>query len=72
MAEELIYLDGVITKDGVALDPSSLSEKVNEQIANLKFVDERIVQKSNELQIADSARIMYASVLRREGAAKAG
>ena len=58
--------DNVITVDGKEFDATSLSEKAKAQLDNLQFVNEQILQKNNELQIADSARIMYISVLNEE------
>lgn len=58
--------DNVITVDGKEFDATSLSEQAKAQLDNLQFVNEQILQKNNELQIADSARIMYISVLNEE------
>ena len=66
MAEEMTQEDNVITIDGKEFDATSLSEKAKAQLDNLQFVNEQILQKNNELQIADSARIMYISVLNEE------
>ena len=59
----MIYEDGVYLDDEV-VDTTNLSEQARHQLLNIKFVDELILQKSNELQIADSARLMYTSVLK--------
>ena len=55
-----------ITIDGKKFDTAKLSKVAQSQLGSLKFVNEQIMQKNNELQIADSARIMYASVLKSE------
>jgi hypothetical protein len=66
LAEEMTQEDNVITVDGTEFDATSLSEQAKAQLDNLQFVNEQILQKNNELQIADSARIMYISVLNEE------
>ena len=66
MAEETTQEDNLITVDGKEFDATSLSEQARAQLDNLQFVNEQILQKNNELQIADSARIMYISVLNEE------
>ena len=63
MAKEMIYEDGVFV-DGEVVDTTNLSEQARHHLLNIKFVDELILQRSNELQIADSARLMYTSVLK--------
>ena len=55
-----------ITIDGKKFDKTKLNKVAQSQLGSLKFVDEQIMQKNNELQIADSARIVYASVLKSE------
>jgi hypothetical protein len=66
LAEKTTQEDNVITVDGKEFDATSLSEQAKAQLDNLQFVNEQILQKNNELQIADSARIMYISVLNEE------
>ena len=55
-----------VTIDGKKFDKAKLSTVAQNQLDNLKFVNEQIMQKNNELQIADSARVVYASVLKSE------
>ena len=55
-----------IIAEGDEIDTSDLTQHGKAQLANLKFVDEQLTQKNNELQIADSARIVYSSVFRSE------
>ena len=45
---------------------SELSEKARAQIENVQFVNEQITQLSNELSVADTARIGYTQALKRE------
>jgi len=52
--------------DGQDFYASNLSDQARAHLDNLQFVNEQIMQKNNELQIADSARIMYNSVLKQE------
>ncbi len=52
--------------DELNIDPSGFSGEARELYDCIKFVDGQVLQKNNELQIADSARIMYLSVLKTE------
>ena len=52
--------------DGVEYDSDSLSQAVKEQFMNLNFVNEQILQKNNELQVAQTAKIGYSRALKRE------
>ena len=54
------------TIDGKKFDKAKLSNVAQSQLGSLNFVNEQIMQKNNELQIADSARIVYAAVLKSE------
>ena len=56
----------LITLDGKEFDTSNTSQDFKDMVVSLNFVNEQILQKNNELQIADSARIMYLSVLKAE------
>lgn len=58
--------DHLIKIDGKEYDLTNLSEKAKNQLDNINFVNEQILQKNNELQVADSARIMYLRVLNQE------
>ena len=58
-------------KETVSIDDkeyvlSELSEKARAQIENVQFVNEQIMQLSNELSVADTARIGYTQALKRE------
>jgi hypothetical protein len=66
LAEKTTKKDNVITVDGRKFDAASLSEQAKAQLESLQFVNEQILQKNNELQIADSARVMYTHVLNEE------
>ena len=52
--------------DDVEYDVSNPSEAIQAQLANINFVDELILQKNNELQVAQTAKIGYSRALRRE------
>ena len=52
--------------DGVEYDTTDPSESVREQLTNINFVDELILQKNNELQVAQTAKIGYSRALKRE------
>lgn len=66
LAEDKINDESIITVDGQDYDISALSGEVKLQLDNILFVDQQILQKNNELQISDSARIVYASVLKAD------
>ena len=57
---------GTVKLDDVEYDVSNPSEAVRAQLANINFVDELILQKNNELQVAQTAKIGYSRALRRE------
>jgi hypothetical protein len=52
--------------DGLEYDLAKLTEYQKEQIINLQFVNEQILQLNNELQIALTAKIGYSRALKRE------
>ena len=55
-----------ITIDDKEYRTSDLSEEAKAQLVNLQFINEQILQKNNELQVSDSARILYKSALKTE------
>ena len=55
-----------ITIDGQEYDISNASDEAKAQLNNLKFVNEQILQRNNELQIAQTAKIGYSRALKRE------
>lgn len=55
-----------ITIDGTSYDLDKLSQQARETLASLQFVDGQISQKRNEWAIADTARIAYTVMLKRE------
>ena len=52
--------------DGIEFDVSNPSGAVKAQLTNINFVDELILQKNNELQVAQTAKIGYSRALKRE------
>jgi hypothetical protein len=52
--------------DGSEYDISDPTDEVKVQLQNLKFVSEQLLQRNNELQIAETAKIGYTRALRRE------
>ena len=52
--------------DGIEYDISNPSEAVQAQLTNINFVDDLILQKNNELQVAQTAKIGYSRALKRE------
>ena len=55
-----------ITIDDIEYDLANASDEAQVQIANLQFVNEQILQRNNELQIAETAKIGYSRALKRE------
>jgi hypothetical protein len=52
--------------DGEEFDLSNASLEAQTQLKNLQFVNEQILQRNNELQIAQTARMGYSRALKRE------
>lgn len=52
--------------DDVEYDLENASEEAKAQLANIQFVNELILQKNNELNIAMTAKIGYSRSLQRE------
>lgn len=59
-----------INVDGKNYKLDELNAKARAQVANIQFVDEKIRQLSNELAVADTARLAYRNALKRELAKK--
>lgn len=55
-----------ITIDGIVYDLQDASETAKAQLNNINFVNEQILQRNNELQIALTAKIGYTRALNRE------
>ena len=55
-----------ITIDNMEYDLANASDEAKAQIANLQFVNEQLLQRNNELQIAETAKIGYSRALNRE------
>lgn len=55
-----------ITIEDKDYDLSDLTEAAQLQLANLQFVNEQLLQRNNELQIAQTAKIGYSRALKRE------
>ena len=55
-----------VTIDNIEYDLANASDEAKAQIANLQFVNEQILQRNNELQIAETAKIGYSRALKRE------
>ena len=66
MREILERLVEKITIDNIEYDLAHASDEAKAQIANLQFVNEQILQRNNELQIAETAKIGYSRALKRE------
>ena len=55
-----------ITIDNKEYDLTNATDTVKEQVANVEFVSEMLLQKNNELQVAETAKIGYSRALKRE------
>lgn len=55
-----------ITVDDVEYNLSDLSDGAKAQLASIQFVDARLQQLSNELAVADTARMGYTAALKGE------
>lgn len=55
-----------ITIDDVDYELSDMSESAQAQIASIQFVDSQLQQLSNELAVADTARMGYTAALKGE------
>jgi len=55
-----------VVLDGERYPLDQLSEAAHKTIASIRFCDEAIQQRRNELAIADTARLAYQSALKRE------
>lgn len=58
--------DQIITIDEKEYNLSELSETAKAQIANIQFVDAKILQLNNELAVSDTARMGYTNALKAE------
>ena len=52
--------------NGEEFEITDPSDDAKAQLANIRFVDEQILQKNNEIQIAETAKIVYSRALKRE------
>lgn len=52
--------------DGKDYDLANASEAARAQLKSLQFVNEQILQRNNELQVAETAKMSYARALKRE------
>lgn len=55
-----------INIDDKEYDLANASEAALAQLISLKFVNEQILQRNNELQVAETAKIGYSRALKRE------
>ena len=55
-----------ITIDGKEYDLTNATAEAQMQLNNLQFVNEQIMQRHNELQISETAKMGYTRALKRE------
>ena len=65
MAKKIVHNDDVSLDIDVS-DRSKWSPHALKRLDTILFINEQILQRTNELQIADSARVMYLSVLKSD------
>ena len=56
----------IVKIDDQEYDLDTLSDDAKSQLVNLQFVDAQLQQLSNELAVADTARIGYTNALKLE------
>lgn len=56
----------IVKIDDQEYDLDKLSDDAKSQLVNLQFVDAQLQQLSNELAVADTARIGYTNALKLE------
>ena len=56
--------DATIQIDEVTYPVSDMSDKAKQHVEALRFIEQQILQRSNELAIADTARIGYENALK--------
>lgn len=61
-----------VVMDGTHYPLDQLSEVAHRNIASIRFCDEAIQQRQNELATADTARMAYEAALKRETAKDSG
>ena len=66
MTDSTKEIKKILSINNIDFDTTKLSPKAKQDLHGLQFIDEQILQKHNELQIADSARVVYSSVLRKD------
>lgn len=57
-----------VVLDGKHYPLDQLSEAAHQNIASIRFCDEEILQRKNELAVADTARSAYEAAFKRETA----
>ena len=56
----------VITVDDVEYKLSEMSDDAKDQLSNIQFVDQQILQLQNEWAVSDTARLGYQAALKGE------
>ena len=56
----------VIKIDGVDYHIENVTDEIEAQLQSLQFVNEQILQRNNDLQVLDTARLSYVSALKQE------
>ena len=56
----------LIKIDGVEYNIENLTREINAQLQRLQFVNEQILQRQNDLQVLDTARLSYIAAFKHE------
>ena len=56
----------VIKIDGVEYSIENVTAEIDAQLQSLQFVNEQILQRNNELQVLDTARLSYIAAFKQE------
>lgn len=56
--------DATILIDEVTYQVADMSDKAKQYVEALRFIEQQVVQRSNELAVADTARIGYENALK--------
>ena len=59
-------MNELIKIDGVEYNIKSITQEINIKLQSLQFVNEQILQRQNDLQVLDTARLSYIAAFKQE------